>query len=161
MAVIFNSLLLHASSNPGPRRRISCDIRFFPLCGFLPSQPHRLGDASLQTIQDALASTSGDTLRAPLLETFAYLGEDVLDRSVPPMSILNWANYLHHYVRGDSELALPYMERFVNTEKGMDTPDIYTSKFHDQPIHQETIARARDLLASPDRSTSVSSSTSA
>ena len=26
LAVIFNSLLLHASSNPGPRRRVSCDI---------------------------------------------------------------------------------------------------------------------------------------
>jgi hypothetical protein len=160
MAIIFNSLVLHASSNPGPRRRISTDIRFFPLCGFLPSQPHRLGDASQQSLQSALSSTTGDTLRAPLLETLAYLGEDVLDETVPPLSILNWANYLHHYVRGDSELALPYMERFVNTERGMDTPDIYTSKFHDQPIHQETIARARELLASPATS-SVSSPASA
>jgi hypothetical protein len=158
-AVIFNSLLLHASSNPGPRRRISCDIRFFPLCGFLPSQPYLLGPASVESIRGAAESTTGDTLRAPLLETLAYLGEDVLDESVPPHSILNWANYLHHYVRGDAELALPYMERFVNTEIGMDTPDIYTSKFHNQPIHQETIARARALLASSGASSPVSSAT--
>ncbi|MEP6999582.1 MAG: phytanoyl-CoA dioxygenase family protein, partial [bacterium] len=50
-AVIFNSLLLHSSSNPGPRRRLSCDLRFFPLCGFLPSTPHILGSQPLRVLR--------------------------------------------------------------------------------------------------------------
>ena len=146
-AVVFNSLLLHASSNPGPRRRVSCDIRFFPLCGFLPSTPRAIGDATLASMRKALADAKGPTLTAPLRETLAYLGEDVLDETVPPLSMLNWANYLHHYLRGHADAALPYMERFVNRDRGVDAPHAYTSKFHNVPIHQETIAHARRLSA--------------
>jgi len=148
-AVVFNSLLLHASSNPGPRRRVSCDIRFFPLCGFLPSIPYALGDASLAALQQALIEPTGPTLAAPIRESLAYLGEDVLDEDVPPHSILNWANYLHHYVRGNHSAALPYLERFVNQVSGVDGPDPYTSKFHNQPIHRDTITYARRLMADP------------
>jgi phytanoyl-CoA dioxygenase PhyH len=146
-AVIFNSLLLHSSGKGGPRRRVSCDIRFFPLCGFLPSKPYALGNHPMKSLRDGLSRTLGPTLRAPLLETLAYLGEDVFDRDVPKYSILNWANYLTLYLRGNSDTAQPWMERFVNTEIGLDTPDIYTKKYHNQPIHHETLERARQAIA--------------
>lgn len=146
IAIVFNSLLLHASSNPGPRRRVSCDIRFFPLCGFLPSLPRVLGERPAEWLRTAESMSHGPTLTAPIRETLAFLGEDVLDESVPPHSILNWANYLHRYLRGEANAAAE-MVRFVNTDRGLDTPEIYTSKFHNQPIHREPIERAREQLA--------------
>ncbi|HEY2804504.1 MAG TPA: phytanoyl-CoA dioxygenase family protein [Gemmatimonadales bacterium] len=144
--VIFNSLLLHSSSNPGPRRRLSCDIRFFPLCGFLPSTPYVLGDRALETIKSQLAKTEGATLREPLLEVLAWLGENVLDTSVPPHDIRNWANYLSVLLGGDPARALPYMVRFVNEKIGVDGPDAYTSKFHDRPVHDDVIEGVRARL---------------
>ncbi|MBC7791994.1 MAG: phytanoyl-CoA dioxygenase family protein [Anaerolineae bacterium] len=146
-AVIFNSLVLHSSGKGGPCRRVSCDIRFFPLCGFLPSKPYILGKRPIGALREQLANTTGPTLRAPLLETLAYLGEDVLDPDVPEHSILNWANYLTLYLRRDADGARPWLERFVNTERGLDTPDIYTAKFHNQPIHLETLEHAKRAIS--------------
>jgi hypothetical protein len=149
-AVIFNSLVLHASSKPGPRRRVSCDIRFFPLCGFLPSTPHVLGHDPARRLREGEAEVvelrGGPTLRAPIRETLAYLGERVFDPSVPPLSILNWANYVDRYLNGWGDAA-EHMARFVNVERGKDTPDIYTAKFHNQPIHTETIRTAAAGIA--------------
>lgn len=145
IAIVFNSLLLHASSKPGPRRRVSCDIRFFPLCGFLPSLPRVIGDRPADWLREAEAMSPGPTLTAPIRETLAFLGEAVLDESVPEHSILNWANYLHRYLRGDADAA-ESMIRFVNQDRGRDTPDIYTAKFHNQPIHPQPIERARQEL---------------
>ena len=146
-AVIFNSLLLHSSSNPGFRRRVSCDIRFFPLCGFLPSQPRVLGKRPLQSLRDGLKRNDGPTLRAPLLEDLAYLGQDVFQTGVPPHSILNWANYLHTLLRGDVAGALQHLIRFVNLERGVDGPEVYTAKFHNQPVHRATLRVARERIA--------------
>ena len=42
--VLFNALMLHGTGNPGSQRRVSCDIRFFPLCAFLPSTVHFLDE---------------------------------------------------------------------------------------------------------------------
>jgi hypothetical protein len=145
--VIFNSLLLHSSSNPGPRRRLSCDIRFFPLTGFLPSTPYVLGDRPLTMIREQLARRDGPTLRDPLLETLAFLGNDVFDASVPPHSILNWPNYLSVLLRGDPAGALPSMERFVNEREGVDTVETYTSKFHNRTVHRAVLTGVRDRLA--------------
>ena len=47
--VIFNALLFHGTGKLGARRRVSCDLRFFPLCGFLPSEVHFLDDQPLTT----------------------------------------------------------------------------------------------------------------
>ena len=145
-AVIFNSLILHSSGKGGPCRRVSCDIRFFPLCGFLPSKPYVLGKKPIRALRESLARTTRPALRAPLLETLAYLGDDVFDADVPRHSILNWANYLTLYLRGDADGARPWMERFVNIERGLDTPDIYTDKFHNQPIHLETLEHAKRAI---------------
>jgi len=149
-AVIFNALLLHSSSNPGPRRRVSCDIRFFPLCGFLPTDPHVLGTSPMADLRDALARPGGVTLRAPVLEDLAFLGQGALEEGVPPCSILNWANYLQTYLGGDPAAALPHMERFVNTAHGVDQPEAYTSKFHLREVHLSGISRLRAALQSLD-----------
>ena len=143
--VIFNSLLLHSSSNPGPRRRVSCDIRFFPLTGFLPSQVRVLGDP-LATLRAGLARDDGPTLKAPHLEAAAFLGLVTTPTDCPPYSILNWANYLSVLLSGNVDEALPHLARFVNTERGVDTVDIYASKFHNREVHHQTLAGLLDVL---------------
>lgn len=143
--VIFNSLLLHSSSNPGPRRRVSCDIRFFPLTGFLPSQVRVLGDP-LATLRAGLARADGPTLKAPHLEAAAFLGLATAPTDCPPYSILNWANYLAVLLSGRIDEALPHLARFVNTERGVDTVDIYASKFHNREVHHQTLAGLLDVL---------------
>lgn len=143
--VVFNSLLLHSSSNPGPRRRVSCDLRFFPLTGFLPSQVRLLGKDPLATLRGGLAREDGPTLKAPHLEAAAFLGLVTGPTPCPPYSILNWANYLAVLLNGSPEAALPHMERFVNLAQGIDSGvDIYAKKFHNREVHRTTLA---NLLA--------------
>ncbi len=143
--VVFNSLLLHSSSNPGPRRRVSCDLRFFPLTGFLPSQVRLLGTDPLATLRAGLAREDGPTLKAPHLEAAAFLGLVTAPTPCPPYSILNWANYLAVLLNGSPEDALPHMERFVNLAQGIDSGvDIYAKKFHNREVHRTTLA---NLLA--------------
>jgi hypothetical protein len=153
-AVIFNALLLHSSSNPGPRRRVSCDIRFFPLCGFLPTDPYVLGTSPMTDLRDGLARADGATLRAPVLEDLAFLGQGSIERGVPRYSILNWANYLQTYLGGDPTTALPHMERFVNAVQGVDSAEAYTSKFHLRDVHLSGISRLRQVLGNLDATAS-------
>ncbi|MEP6999822.1 MAG: hypothetical protein ABI969_05050, partial [bacterium] len=100
----------------------------------------------LRVLRNQLAMTDTPTLRAPMLGAFAFMGQDVLDTAVPPHSILNWANYLTTLLHGDAVSALPYMERFVNEELGVDPPEVYTSKFHNQPVHTSVLEGVRDRL---------------
>lgn len=153
-AVIFNALLLHSSSNPGPRRRVSCDIRFFPLCGFLPTVAHALGTSPMHDLRGALARADGDTLRAPVLEDLAFLGQGAPQAGVPPYSILNWANYLHTYLTGHPDAAVHHMERFVNSTHGADSAEAYTSKFHMRQVHIAGLTRLREALARLDATSS-------
>lgn len=148
--IVFNSLLLHSSSNPGPRRRVSCDIRFFPLTGFLPSQVRLLGRDPLATLRDGLARNDGPTLKAPHLEAAAFLGLVTAPTTCPPYSILNWANYLAVLLSGRPDDALPHLARFVNTERGVDTVDIYASKFHNREVHHTTLAGLLEALRAID-----------
>jgi hypothetical protein len=137
--LIFNSLLLHASSNPGPRRRVSCDIRFFPLTGFLPSAVNLLGSNPLRSFHEGMARADGPTLTAPLLESAAFLGLMTTPVECPPYSVLNWANYLAVLLSGDSDGALDHLARFVNVTHGVDTVEIYARKFHNRPVHHENL----------------------
>lgn len=145
-AVLFNSLLLHSSSNPGPRRRISCDIRFFPLTGFLPSIPHALGDRPLDRLTEAMERADGPTLRAPVLETLAWLGVTLPEETVEPHSILNWAQYVSALLN-DRKDSRHWMERFVNEDLGVDPAYVYVEKFHGRTPHTATLHAMRNQLA--------------
>lgn len=149
-AIIFNALLLHSSSNPGPRRRVSCDIRFFPLCGFLPSRVHVLGADPLGDFRRGLAHGDGDTLRAPHLEAAAYMGLRNAPEPCEAYSILNWSNFVMHTERGDLDAALGDLTRFTNAEMGIDGVEAYATKFHAKPIHGSTLAQLLEELRSID-----------
>jgi hypothetical protein len=149
-AVVFNALLLHSSSNPGYRRRVSCDIRFFPLCAFLPSTVHVLGSDPLAEFRRGLVRADGPTLRAPFLEAAAFMGVPRDLEPCEPHSILNWSNFVRNTVNGDLDAALADLTRFVNVERGIDGPEAYSVKFHDRPIHVATLAGLRDRLRALD-----------
>ena len=134
-AVLFNALMLHGTSNPGPLRRVSCDIRFFPFCGFLPSETHLLGEFPSLALRAGSESAFSPILKAPLLEDQVFLGQKLQLGEVPSLSVLNWAKYLEHVVAGEPDEALPYLERFVNKDIGADPAHVYAAKFHNQPIH--------------------------
>jgi len=145
-AVLFNALILHGTSNPGPLRRVSCDIRFFPLCGFLPSQAHLINPHPSYALSNGVKHASSSVLLAPLLESQAFLGNEVDTKDVPPSSVLNWVNYLVHVLHGEMDEALPHLERFTNTNIGFDAPAVYISKFHGRPIHKTTLRSAREMV---------------
>jgi phytanoyl-CoA dioxygenase PhyH len=149
-AVVFNALLLHSSSNPGPRRRVSCDIRFFPLSGFLPSQVHLLGDDPLADFQSRLAQVEAPTLYEPILEAAHFLRIARDPEPCEPYSILNWGNFVRNTVSGDHAAALADLTRFVNVERGIDGVEAYAVKFHEKPIHASTMASLLDQLAAID-----------
>jgi len=146
LAVVFNGLLVHGTSNPGPQRRVSCDIRFFPLCGFLPSDVHFLGERPYESLQSALETAPGPVLRSPLLEDLVNLGQNVQLGDVPQYSVLNWVNYLSGVMRGELDAALPHLERFVNTEIGCDPAEAYTRKFHGRAVQQANLDSVRKRL---------------
>lgn len=146
-AVLFNALILHGTSNPGPLRRVSCDIRFFPLCGFLPSQVHLINPRPSYALSDGVKRAFSSVLLAPLLECQAFLGNEAGTKDVPPFSVLNWVNYLAHVLKGEMDKALPHLERFTNAHIGFDAPAVYISKFHNKPIHNATLRSAREMIA--------------
>jgi len=150
-AVLFNSMMLHGTSNPGPQRRVSCDIRFFPLCGFLPSEPFLLDQHPLQMIADGLQRASGPALLSPLLEDLAFLGRDTTGVQLPvfdasPCSVLNWVNYISMVQSSNPESALPFLRAFVNETIGVDEPDVYISKFFLYPVQQDTLRNIRQKI---------------
>jgi hypothetical protein len=149
-AVVFNALLLHGTSNPGPGRRVSCDIRFFPLCGFLPSKVRSLSPSPRAALEEGLAHAAGPVLRAPLLEAKAFLGEEVRLASVPRLCVLNWANYASQVVQGRPEEALPHLERFTNTELGFDGAAAFTSRFHGAPLNEDRLREVRQRWPAPE-----------
>jgi hypothetical protein len=142
---LFNAMLLHGTSKPGRLRRLSCDIRFFPLCGFLPSETHLLSRAG-ESLRAGLEHARGPVLQAPLLEDLVFLGEPVSLGEVPRHSVLNWINYLAAVMRGESDEALVHFARFVNAKMNTDPLDAYVSKFHAKPMYETTLRAARDRL---------------
>lgn len=146
-AIMFNALLLHGTGEQGPSRRVSCDIRFFPLCGWLPSTVHSLADLPLDALRAASATLTDETLLAPLLEVKAFLGETGEVDPPSPTSVLNWAAYLRALMGGRIEGSESHISRFVNDELGIDPPAAYIEKFHGRPFEQDTLDQARRLVA--------------
>jgi hypothetical protein len=146
-AVCFNALMLHGTSNPGPLKRVSCDIRFFPLCGFLPSETHFLDPSPCNALRDGLDHAFSPVLQAPLLEDQVFLGNEIQLGDVPSQSVLNWVRFLSDVVAGRKDEALAHLERFVNTEMGFDSVTAYDSKFRNQPVCEETLRAVRKRVA--------------
>jgi hypothetical protein len=146
-AVIFNALTLHGTGAPGRLSRWSCDIRFFPCCGFLPTYPHELTENPWGFIQEALDRNPGPARRAPLMEDLVLSGAGIETLDAPRFSVLNWVNYLAELLRGEPDRAVPHLTRFTNTQAGVDGPEVYISKFHERAMHPETLRRIQELLA--------------
>jgi hypothetical protein len=146
-ALVFNALCLHGGCEPGPSRRVSCDIRFFPLCAFLSSEVHTLDPNVIEDLRARAAAEESPTLRAPLLESLAYLGQAVLADDVEPLSVLNWTNYLHHYLRDCADEALDCMLRFTNEGLQIDDAGAYTAKYHGHPLHSGPLRQVRRVIA--------------
>jgi Phytanoyl-CoA dioxygenase (PhyH) len=146
-ALVFNAMLLHSSVHPGPSRRVSCDVRFFPLCGFLPTVPWILGDDPERDLR--VLPGDNEILRMPRLEAQILLGRESDLEEVPEHSPLNWAKYVEAVRRGDLEGALPYLERFTNPALTGETWDVYRDKYHGQAISRTTLERAQRALAEP------------
>jgi hypothetical protein len=145
-AVLFNALLLHGTGAPGPGRRVSCDLRFFPLCGFLPSSVHGLVPDPLAEVTRRLSHRVDASLDAPLLEQAAFLGRGGPVEDSPPYSVLNWINYLRVLVGGNPDAARPHLERFVNESRGVDPASVFVGKFHGHPLVEETLRSARACI---------------
>lgn len=146
-AVLFNALMLHGTSNPGPLRRVSCDIRFFPLCGFLPSETHLLEASPSDALREGLVRAFSPVLQAPLLEDQVFLGDEIQLEDVPPLSVLNWVRFLSDVVAGRKDEAVAHLERFVNTDMGFDSVTAYNAKFTDQPVCEATLSSVRERVA--------------
>lgn len=144
--VLFNALLFHGTGRLGLRRRVSCDLRFFPLCGFLPSETHILADRPIDFLNRQRARVAASpTLLAPVLEQLALLGEDVHVDAPPPLSTLNWVNYLVELMHGRADDALPHLTRFINTDLLEDPMTVFTQKFHNRPLQQDRLGAVRAL----------------
>jgi ectoine hydroxylase-related dioxygenase (phytanoyl-CoA dioxygenase family) len=145
-AVLFNAMTLHGTSNPGPQRRVSCDIRFFPLCGFLPSEVYLLHERPILKISEDLKQNLPETVRTPLLEDLVYLSSHINSRSFPlfdahHFSVLNWVNYLSLKTAGKMVEAADALRRMVNVEHGIDPAEVYVEKFHPHEIRSDTIRK--------------------
>jgi Phytanoyl-CoA dioxygenase (PhyH) len=147
--IVFNSLLLHGTGDGGGLRRVSCDIRFFPSCPWLGSEPRALVGSPMAFVEDRLDRETASTLRAPLLENLALTGQMGDNVEAPPHSILNWANYLNEVLNGDPMRGPVHIERFANAEIGMEPPAAYVEQFHGRPMQAVTLERIREALGAP------------
>lgn len=145
-ALLFQGLLMHSTTNPGESRRVSCDVRFFPLCGFLPTVPWILGPDPVADLEPVAGDD--ETLRCPRLETQAHLGRRPDLGDVDEQSVLNWVGYVERRVAGDDDGALAYLERFTNPALTGESWEVYRDKYHHFELHAETRERARRALAS-------------
>ena len=144
-AILFHGLLLHGTSNPGPGQRVSCDLRFFPLCGFLPSRVHWL-TPTRGALHDALKEATGPTLGCPL-EDLALLGECVEDIEPPPHSVLCWPRYLSHLVHGRPAAAFPYLDASSTPTLSGEGPGEFAACYHGRPLQEPLLRSVRRRLA--------------
>lgn len=127
--LIFNFLVLHGTSNPGPRTRISCDLRFFPFCGILDSVPTVMRPQPVQWIRRRLNEIEGDLLAAPLYEALAYLAQPIEWPRIESHSILHWARFIEGLVMGNDDQMTASVEGLANTENGYDEVESYAKRF--------------------------------
>jgi Phytanoyl-CoA dioxygenase (PhyH) len=143
-AVVFNAMDLHGTSNPGIHRRVSCDIRFFPLCGFLPSRPWFLGNDPLAEL-DLERPDDGPVLRTARLEGRAYLGRETEIPDGEQPTDYQWARYVAAVCRGDEDAA-EQLSRYANPEVTGETGDIYVRKFHGRALEKGMLDEVQERL---------------
>ncbi len=143
-AVVFNAMNLHGTSNPGIHRRVSCDIRFFPLCGFLPSRPWFLGADPLAEL-DRERPDDGPVLRTARLEGRAFLGRETEIPEGEQPTDYQWARYVAAVCRGDEDAA-EQLERYANPEVTGETGDVYVRKFHGRALQSDMLAEVQERL---------------
>lgn len=141
--VLFNALLLHGTGKTGKRRRVSCDIRFFPLCGFLGTEAHLLAPDPIESLSKAMARTQDRVLRTPLLEDLVFLGEHNGPVSAPPLSVENWVNYLIARMQADGDAARRSLERMVNVDLSGEDPTQFGMKWQAHPIAAAALDEVR------------------
>lgn len=146
-ALLFHALLLHSSVFPGPDRRVSIDVRFFPLCGYLPSAVWSLGEGS--DLEFALSPTAGDDeiLASSKYEALAFLGRETGLGDTEDHSILNWVRYVEAMCGEDPTGAIDHLKRFTNTELIGTGYEVYRDKYHEYPMNRDTIDRAKAAVA--------------
>lgn len=143
--VLFNALLFHGTGRVGSLRRVSCDLRFFPLCGFLPSDAHILDPQPLNRLAHQRARAPGPVTESPLRETLAFLGRgEIVD--APALSVLNWPDYVVELMRNQPEKALPYLDRFINRVLLEEPTTVFTNKFHNRTIHTDRLGIVHERL---------------
>jgi hypothetical protein len=140
--VLFHALLLHGTGKLGPRRRVSCDLRFFPLSGFLPSDVHVLDEHPAGFLRRRRAGNLGPVLLAPILEQLAFLGEGVPAEAAPG-SPLNWSNYVVEVLRGRAEEALAHLIRFIDTDLLGEPESVLLERFLDRPLQWDRLEAVR------------------
>lgn len=118
--LLFNFLLLHGTSRPGPKLRVSCDLRFFPFCPTLDSMARILRPDPLGWIRQQLQRPKSETLLEPLIETCVYLGEPVSWPELKPHSVLFWSRYLAAMVNHDQDGITRAISMLTNSEIGFD-----------------------------------------
>jgi len=129
--LLFNFLVMHGTTRPGPATRISCDARFYSFCGILDSEPAVLRPDPVDWIRARLREPRGETLAGPLYETLAYLGESIDWPELHPLSILHWARIIEGVVQGDADEVRGAIAQFVNCERGFDPLAGYVERFSD------------------------------
>jgi hypothetical protein len=127
--LLFNFLVMHGTTRPGPATRISCDARFFPLCGILDSEATVLRPDPVAWIRARLREPLTEPLAGPLYEALAYLGETIEWPSVRQHSVLHWARVIEGLVRGDAAQVRDGVAQFVNTQDGFDPAGDYVERF--------------------------------
>lgn len=151
-AVLFNGMMLHGTGEQGPQRRASCDIRFFPLCGFLPSEPHVIHPDPLSFLKDRVKVERSATLLAPLFQDLVFLGQTFFTeqqlaiRDGEAHSPILWIRYLIYLLKKEQQTGIPYLRALVNTGM-LENDDVLVRKFKDHAIYSETLRTIRNKIA--------------
>jgi hypothetical protein len=149
-AIVFSSMLVHGTSNPGPMRRVSCDIRFFPLCGYLPTQPHFLSPDPLQSLRSC--PDQDPVLLAPRREALAWLGQWRDDEPMEPLAPLQWPRFLQASLQGNARRARQHFDALVHPELASGSADAFAKRFYGRSpersaLHQTWARLGLDLSA--------------
>lgn len=140
-ALLFHSLILHSSVAPGPDRRVSSDIRFFPLCAYLPSKIWVLGDDPEAQFDNL--DQQDEILAASRYEALVYLGRDTGLEEIADCSVLNWASYVEAVKKGEDDRAIQSLKRFTNLGLTGESHQTYVDKYHEYPMNMDTLKRAQ------------------